>query len=299
DKQYVRLQCDGFFDPLVVLNWGGIVFERRFQSNHLSDIPHLSDSASPLFNSLHQQPSILHYVDILHAGLRPEQTTRFYAERQAAVTVFDNLINPIFDNITVLYSASDGMNFSNVGSSVRLRNSISAYNRGHGITVTSRYGNVTLDNVYIHDNGGDGVNYALNNTEWSVREQEESPQRLYKPFCEAADTVEFPNYFSYRPQGAGTCCTQTFSSMYNTRLTLHFQSVFVNDNRTRFRVEIYDGKFDVMPLLANITFNRGIESLSSYSNELLVRLCHSCDNVRSRSCWNQSDRIELYVVNDI
>ncbi|CAM4799581.1 unnamed protein product [Rotaria magnacalcarata] len=299
DKQYVRLQCDGFFDPLIVLNWGGIVFERRFQSNHLSDIPHLSDSASPLFNSLHQQPSILNYVDILHAGLRPEQTTRLYAERHAAVTVFDNLINPIFDNITVLYSASDGMNFSNVGSSVRLRNSISAYNRGHGITVTSRYGNVTLDNVYIHDNGGDGVNYALNNTEWSVREQEESPQRLYKPFCEAADTVEFPNYFSYRPQGAGTCCTQTFSSMYNTRLTLHFQSVFVNDNRTRFRVEIYDGKFDVMPLLANITFNRGIESLSSYSNELLVRLCHSCDNVRSRSCWNQSDRIELYVVNDI
>ncbi|CAF4221753.1 unnamed protein product, partial [Rotaria magnacalcarata] len=70
-------------------------------------------------------------------------------------------------------------------------------------------------------------------------------------------------------------------------------------NRTRFRVEIYDGKFDVMPLLANITFNRGIESLSSYSNELLVRLCHSCDSVRSRSCWNQSDRIELYVVNDI
>ena len=27
---------------------------------------------------------------------------------------------------------------------------------GHGIVVTSRYGNVTLDNVHIHDNGGDG-----------------------------------------------------------------------------------------------------------------------------------------------
>ncbi|CAF2579834.1 unnamed protein product [Rotaria sp. Silwood2] len=299
NKQYIRLQCDGFFDPFVVLNWGGIVFERNFQSKELSDIPHISDSASPLFNDLKQQPSILNYVDILHAGLRPELTIRSYAERYAAVTVFDNLINPIFDNITILYSASDGMNFSNVGSSVRLRNSVLAYNRGHGIVVTSRYGNVTLDNVHIHDNGGDGVHYTLNNTEWSVREQEESPQRLYKSFCETANTVEFPNYFTYRPSAAGTCCTQAFSSLYNTRLTVHFQSVFVGDYRTRFRVEIYDGKFDIMPLLANITFNRTLESLSSYSNELLVRLCHSCDNVRSRACWNQSDRIQLYVVNDI
>lgn len=225
DKQYVRLQCDGFFDPLVVLNWGGIIFDRRFQKNEKTDIPILSDSASPLFKNFNQQPSILHYVDILHAGLRPELTTRLYAERHAAVTVFDNIVNPIFDNITVLYSASDGMNFSNVGSSIRLKNSISAYNRGkenslinsliifvdylgHGIAVTSRYGNATFDNVYIHDNGGDGVYYALNNTDWSLREQEESPQRLYKPFCEAANTVEFPSYFTFRPPAAGTCCTQ-------------------------------------------------------------------------------------------
>jgi hypothetical protein len=120
------------------------------------------------------------------------------------------------------------MNCSNVGSSIKLRNSILAYNRGkekrrshnlffnsfvvffqgHGIVVTSRYGNVTLDNVLIHDNGGDGVHYALNNTEWSLREQEESPLRLYKSFCETASTVEFPSYFIYRPPAAGTCCTQ-------------------------------------------------------------------------------------------
>ncbi len=86
--------------------------------------------------------------------------------------------------------------------------------------------------------------------------------------------------------------------MYNTRLTVHFQSVFLGDYRTRYRIELYNGQFDIMPLLANITFNRTLESLSSYSNELLVRLCHSCDDVRSLSCWNQSDRIELYVVND-
>jgi hypothetical protein len=86
--------------------------------------------------------------------------------------------------------------------------------------------------------------------------------------------------------------------LYNTRLTVHFQSVFVSDYRTRYRIELYNGQFDIMPLLANITFNRTIESLSSYSNELLVRLCHSCDDVRSLTCWNQSDRIELYVVND-
>ena len=74
--------------------------------------------------------------------------------------------------------------------------------------------------------------------------------------------------------------------------------MFVADYRTRYRVELYNGKFDIMPLLANITFNRTLESFSSYTNDLLVRLCHSCDDVRSRSCWNQSDRIQLYVVND-
>ncbi|UJR14923.1 hypothetical protein I4U23_001905 [Adineta vaga] len=297
-KQYVRLQCDGFYDPLTVLNWGGIVFEQKFSSIKLSDIPEISDTASPLYNDLHQRQSILNYVDILHAGLRPELTIRSYAERYAALTVFDNLINPIFDNITVLYSASGGMNFSNVGSSIKLKNSVSAYNRGHGLAVTSRYGNVTLENVHIYDNGGDGVHYAMNNTEWSPREQEESPKRLYKSFCETANTVEFPSYFTYRPPAAGTCCTQAFSSLYNTRLTVHFQSVFLGDSRTRYRIELYNGQFDMMPLLANITFNRTLESLSSASNELLVRLCHSCDDVRSLSCWNQSDRIQLYVVND-
>lgn len=79
---------------------------------------------------------------------------------------------------------------------------------GHGIVVTSRYGNVTLDNVHVHDNAGDGVHYTMNNTEWSLREQEESPQRLYKSFCETAESVEFPSYFTYRPPAAGTCCTQ-------------------------------------------------------------------------------------------
>jgi hypothetical protein len=54
-----------------------------------------------------------------------------------------------------------------------------------------------------------------------------------------------------------------------------------------------------MPLLANITFNRTLESFSSYSNDLLVRLCHSCDDPRSPACWNQTDQIQLYVVNDI
>jgi hypothetical protein len=112
------------------LNWGGIVFERKIQSIKLSDVPYISDSASPLFNDRNQQQSILNYVDILHAGLRPELSIRLYSERYAAVTVFDNLINPLFNNITILYSASDGMNCSNVGSSVKLKNSILAYNRG-------------------------------------------------------------------------------------------------------------------------------------------------------------------------
>jgi hypothetical protein len=116
---------------LTVLNWGGIVFERKIQLNTLSDIPQISDSASPLFNDRRQQQSILNYVDILHAGLRPELSLRSYSERYAALTVFDNLMNPLFENITVLYSASDGMNFSNVATSVKLKNSVVAFNRGN------------------------------------------------------------------------------------------------------------------------------------------------------------------------
>lgn len=130
-KEFIRLQCDGFFDPLSVLNWAGMVFDRKFPTEKLTDIPPLSDAASPLIPDPNQQQSILHYVDILHAGLRAESTLKLYAERFAAVTVFDNLINPSFHNISVLYSASDGMNFSNVGSAVQLRSSLIAYNRGN------------------------------------------------------------------------------------------------------------------------------------------------------------------------
>jgi hypothetical protein len=72
---------------------------------------------------------------------------------------------------------------------------------------------VTLDRVHIHDNAGDGVHYALNNTEWSLREQEEAPNLLYKSFCETANAVEFPSYFSYRPIAAGTCCTQVMQTI--------------------------------------------------------------------------------------
>ena len=128
-KGYLRLQCDGFFDPLTVLNWAGLVFERTLHLNKLSDIPQLSDSASPFVDELHPQRSILQYVDVLHARMRTDVQLRAYPERYVALTVFDNLINPLFDKITVLYSASDGMNFSNVGSSVRLKNSVSAFNR--------------------------------------------------------------------------------------------------------------------------------------------------------------------------
>lgn len=74
--------------------------------------------------------------------------------------------------------------------------------------------------------------------------------------------------------------------------------MLATDYRTRYRVEFYDGKFDQMPLLANVSFNRTLESFSSYSNDLLVRLCHSCDDPRNRACWNQTDQIQLYVVTD-
>jgi hypothetical protein len=81
-------------------------------------------------------------------------------------------------------------------------------------------------------------------------------------------------------------------------MTVHFQSVVAYDARARYRVEFYNGQFDQMPLLANITFNRTMESFSSFSEDLLVRLCHSCDDPRHRSCWHSSDHIQLYVVHD-
>lgn len=82
-----------------------------------------------------------------------------------------------------------------------------------------------MDNVYIHDNAGDGLHYALNNTEWSLREQEESPQRLYKSFCETANTVEFPSYFTYRPPAADTCCTQVEIRKFSNEINIFFLKI--------------------------------------------------------------------------
>ncbi|CAF1226683.1 unnamed protein product, partial [Didymodactylos carnosus] len=298
DKQYIHLICDGFYDPSPFHNWGGIVFERR-RSIERSIIPEISDSATTLSDQPLSQ-SILSYVDIFHAGFRPSNTIRAYPERYAALTVFDH--SPLLYNVTVQHSASDGMNFSNVMSSVLIENSLSTRNQGHGIVVTTRYGNVTLNNVDLKNNGGDGILYMLNNTEWSKREQEEDTSLLYKSFCETANIVQYPSYLRYRPLASGTCCSQKFVSRnYYTRITIHFQTVLIHDQASNYRFELYNGAFDYAPLISNITFlqhNHTLESISSDSNEILVRFCHYC-NPFLGSCSNVAqDKIMLYAVYD-
>ncbi|CAF0748650.1 unnamed protein product, partial [Didymodactylos carnosus] len=298
NKQYIRLICDGFYDPSPIHNWGGIIFERR-RPIEQSIIPEIADSATTLSNQPLSQ-SILSYVDILHAGLRPSETIKSYPERYAALTVFDH--SPILFNVTVQHSASDGMNFSNVISSVLIENSLSALNRGHGIVVTTRYGNVTLNNVDLRNNGGDGILYILNNTEWSKHEQEEDPSLLYKSFCETANIVQYPSYLRYTSLSQGTCCSQKFvSRAYRARITIHFQTVVMHDPASYYRVEMYNGAFDYSPLISNITLlqhNQTLESISSDSNEILMRLCHYC-NPTIGTCSNVArDKITLYAVYD-
>ncbi|GFX36480.1 transposable element Tc1 transposase [Trichonephila clavipes] len=96
--------------------------------------------------------SILEDVIILHAG-RDE-----YGNAVPALDVLGQ--PPIMNGVTLKYSAFDGIHLYKPEDSFIIENSVVADNRGHGIFINSSVSQVTLGEMKIRGNGGDGVHFS-------------------------------------------------------------------------------------------------------------------------------------------
>jgi hypothetical protein len=202
NRNVVGLVCEGFNDKIVQNydNWGGIVFQKY--APYMQELPF----TSVFFNV---SKSVLEYVDVRYAGLidnlnwlKPNYT---YLST-SAVTVFQYA--PRFKNITIEYSAGNGLNYSNIEAPALITNSIFRYNRGHGVNVKTRFGNVTVYNTISHDNMGDGFKYYFNNSAWSLREQEEYFVTRYAEYCDSQNPLSYPAYYRFKNPSYVTECSK-------------------------------------------------------------------------------------------
>ncbi len=160
----------------------------------------------------------------------------------------------------------NGLNFSNVEAPVSVIGGRFEANRGHGICATTRFGNVLVVNTSSVNNGGDGLKYTFNNTEWSVQEQTENFLTRYIEFCDSQNPLSYPAYYKFRNPNYVKECSKTFSSeRQDLRLTLHFSKVNIRSRFSRYWLEVYDGQTDQSSLIANYTFEDGRTPESIYS----------------------------------
>jgi hypothetical protein len=213
----VGLLCEGFDESYAqtVDNWGGIVFQKY--------APYLKQTEfTSVFYNFSQ--SIMEFADIEYAGLEPYNTWlhRPYTYMpSSAITVFQYA--PRFNNITVQYSVANGLNFSNIEAPAVVRNSLFRFNRGHGIIAKTRFGDVRIINTVSHDNVGDGLKFAYNNSKWSQLEEEEYFVSRYLDYCDSQNPLSYPAYYRFRNPNYVRECSKvyihprlTFFSFYYT-----------------------------------------------------------------------------------
>jgi len=276
----VSLNCEGFHNKHIASfdHWAGIVFQRHAPYTRIQQ-----------FNSLftNRSQSVLESADIEYAGLAPNRRLNehgWYArpgylyQPGSAVTVFQ--FGPEFKDLRVRYSLGNGLNFSNVEAPVSVEGCTFEANKGHGISATTRFGNVLVLNTTSKNNGGDGLKYVFNNTEWSIHEQTENFLVKYIEFCDSQNPLSYPAYYKFRNPNYVKECSKTLSSeRQDLRITLHFSKVNIRSQFSRYWLEVYDGQTDQNNLIANYTFENGRtpESIYSRSNYMFVKIRFECE----------------------
>ncbi|RNA26979.1 bark beetle isoform X1 [Brachionus plicatilis] len=269
----VGLVCEGFDNHAVssASNWGGIVFQKHAPFKKIQDY-------TSVFYNVSQ--STLQFVDIQFAGLIRNKNPlkpKYDFLPSSAITVFQYA--PNFNNITIENSIGNGLNYSNIEAPGSLTNSIFRNNRGHGIVVKTRFGNIKISNVISRNNFGDGLKYEFNNTIWSQQEQEEYFTNRYIKYCDSQNPLSFPAYYKYKNPNYVHECTKTFSTESQMKITLHFQKIKILSQYSTYWLEVYDGQTDKNSLIANYTFQNGKtpEAIYSKSNYMFVKIKYECN----------------------
>jgi hypothetical protein len=181
--------------------------------------------------------------------------------------------------LTVEYSIGNGLNYSNIEAPALITNSIFRFNRGHGISARTRFGNVSVVNTISHDNFGDGLKYYFNNTAWTLQEQEEYFVTRYLEYCDSQNPLSYPAYYRFRNPNYVRECSKTFSTEPGLRVTLHFQKVNIRSKFSTYWLEVYDGQTEKNALIANYTFENGKtpEAIFSRTKYMFVKLRFQCN----------------------
>lgn len=194
NQNLVSLTCEGFHNQFIETydNWGGIVFQKY--------APYVTTQPfSAAFYNVSK--SVLDYVDVRYAGLTANRNKHIrklydYVPASAAVTVFQYA--PKFQNLLIEYSLSNGLNYSNIEAPALLTDCTFRFNRGHGITAKTRFGNLTILNTNSYENEADGLKYYFNNTAWSRLEEEEQFNNRYLDYCDSQNPLSYPAYYRFR-----------------------------------------------------------------------------------------------------
>ncbi|CAM1311440.1 Uncharacterised protein g5687 [Pycnogonum litorale] len=233
--------------------WGGLVFD---------DAEHMS--AHFLENTLRRQQSksILEHVNIKFAGLDRN------GEYMSAVESVG--IPPRIKNVLIKWSAFNGINITLPQDGFKIIDSKIIENRGYGVFVNTSNGVVELEaNTIVSDNGGDGVRYVFHDLFESAKDK----------FCLSSINKGhiYPIRLAQsvlRESRTTRRCFQTFETKFRPRqvMTVHFLS-FLADQDSNAMIEIFDGRNDESPLLAEIMIKNNTRpaSVVSTSNVISVR----------------------------
>lgn len=237
------------------LNWRGIHFENAKSDRIIiQHNTYIDRSLSELVN-----------VEIRFAG-----SGRDYS---AVSAVQINGVPPQMSNMSVLNSAYNGMNISTPNAPIIFNNCTFKNNRGYGIYMNSSSGLALIESCTVTENGADGIKY--------VHHDELLDERLNRKdifdFCKIPNTgrQSYPLFLTVEQDKIkryGKDCSQYFFTQEDQVITVHFISIFADQNDTGV-IEIYDGISVNEPLLTKISFRNGTkpQSIKSSRSRIFIR----------------------------
>lgn len=138
-QRTLYLRCERVRPDLATDYWLGI----KFYNSTSRRIP----------GGINESASVFEFVDVFYAGVNKT--------RHPVAALSASPFAPALNNVRLMWNAYDALNFSEVNSSVRISNCEIAYNKGHGMNITTYLGLVYLTGSNIHDNFGNGVYVRL------------------------------------------------------------------------------------------------------------------------------------------
>lgn len=153
-QQVVGFECEGLRPGLALDHWRGIEFFNSTSYQAIKDDNVL----------MKESYSWLEYVDILYAGLdtfhgKTSELNIFYPK--AAISA--SPLVPLMNNVTIMYTAYDAFNLTEITGSIHIANCTIHKNRGYGAFIQTAVGHTLINTTQLTENWGDGIKFYVSN----------------------------------------------------------------------------------------------------------------------------------------